>query len=837
MPQAKDEAGNIWEVDAQGNPVRLLAAAGTPQGGVYTLPQSAEDMARESRANASDRRAETQLQLSIAAAERAAKSENKPPIGYKWTPQGMLAAIPGGPADKQNKPSQALRQGDSDHLRKLGDNLVNLQSLGQSFQDNYGGNLFGGLENTAQGLASGIGTPGQRQWWSEMDTLDNLIRNGLFGASLTAGEKEAYARTSVKPNMDPKEIRNNLTRRLEIMQGAANRYTNALKVGGWNPAEIDALVPPQAPEQKGIASGKTRNEYSPELSRKVDALVNSGASKEEIDAILGANGFPPIDPGSFNAARDWMAKNPGKPYSGANINRTVDNSLMERFAGSGVGAALIGAGNAGSLGAVQAMAPDDYQAIAGARPLPTMLGGALGALAGTGLVGKAGASVAGKVAPKLLGGNGIGQFGRNLATDVAYGGIYGGMTEGDPLKGAVYGGISSGIGQGLGTGIAKTIGGGTLGPTLSRLREQGITPTMGQSFRANAADRGGRSLIAGIEDVVGNTGAVGSVVNGARNRALEEANTAAYRIAGDGAPITGIGDDALEQLTTVKDGAYSTALDGRTLPLDDPKYIEQLADARSYGEAVDAARGRGDYQFIADNQLAPVVSGEVASGKQVQNALRLLQGQRRAYNRAATGLAPDPAAANVADALGRNEDALVSLAARSNPDMIPDLKRANRINRNLLVLDDAAGRSINDGGVFTGVKLGQAIKASQKALGSRGLTGAKKSELYQLQQDMQTALPNEVPPTGVNVAPMLALGGAGLYGTGEATDSSTLSTLGMLGLLATPYTKTGQKAVDKLLFSRPEKMRDFSKLLLSGQRKGLFGAGATGGALTYAGIN
>lgn len=28
MAQARDEAGNIWEVDAQGNPVRLIQAAG-----------------------------------------------------------------------------------------------------------------------------------------------------------------------------------------------------------------------------------------------------------------------------------------------------------------------------------------------------------------------------------------------------------------------------------------------------------------------------------------------------------------------------------------------------------------------------------------------------------------------------------------------------------------------------------------------------------------------------------------------------------------------------------------------------------------------------------------
>ncbi len=46
MPQARDEAGNIWETDAQGNPVRLLQAA-SAQGNVFRNPYRQRDEQRK----------------------------------------------------------------------------------------------------------------------------------------------------------------------------------------------------------------------------------------------------------------------------------------------------------------------------------------------------------------------------------------------------------------------------------------------------------------------------------------------------------------------------------------------------------------------------------------------------------------------------------------------------------------------------------------------------------------------------------------------------------------------------------------------------------------------
>lgn len=74
--QARDEAGNIWEVDAQGNPVRLIqpAGAGSPSTTVqpsgWRLQQQQAEAARQA---AADRRAEASAADARAKAEREAR--------------------------------------------------------------------------------------------------------------------------------------------------------------------------------------------------------------------------------------------------------------------------------------------------------------------------------------------------------------------------------------------------------------------------------------------------------------------------------------------------------------------------------------------------------------------------------------------------------------------------------------------------------------------------------------------------------------------------------------------------------------------------------------------
>lgn len=167
------------------------------------------------------------------AAERGLPAHTRYQIGSN----GSVSAISGA------KPAAALRQGDSDKLRAAVDQFTSFTNVNDAFVDDYGGNWAGSLENTAQRYSPvEVGTPGQAEWWAGVNEIDNIIRNNLFGASLTQGEKQAYARTTISPGMRADQIRANLERREEIMRGALARYVNGLKAGGWNEQEIDALV-------------------------------------------------------------------------------------------------------------------------------------------------------------------------------------------------------------------------------------------------------------------------------------------------------------------------------------------------------------------------------------------------------------------------------------------------------------------------------------------------------------------------------------------------------------------------------------------------------------------
>lgn len=577
----------------------------------------------------------------------------------------------------------------------------------------------------------------------------------------------------------------------------------------------------------------------PELKAEFDALLGrmlvEGGGRLDPDAYAAAAtaiankyNYDPADYAMWARDINTYLDQGGKTLPSGVQQQERELSGIEQFrnnlVNNPVGGAAAGFADMGGFGGVSALAPEQMAALGEAQPIPMAVGQVGGAIAGTSALGRLGTATLGRVAPGLLGGAGKARFARNLATDAVYGGIYGGVTEGDPFSGAALATLGSVGGQGVGKGLGRAVSGVTSSPTISRLYEQGVRPTLGQIARGRAADNGGRSLVAGMEDTVANSSFLGNFVNNARNRALEDANLAAFNIpaAGNGR-VTGIREQGLSQLDTIKDAAYSNALDGVSVPADDPAFREAFDAAGNAGQAADAARGRGDFSFVVNNKLGPALgNGPTISGQQLQDGLRLLQGQSRVYNKAATGMAPDPAAAHVADSFDLVGDSLTDLAGNYYPDAMPQLRDANGIYRSLRVLDDAAERGRSEGGLFTGAQLGDAVGANNRQFGSRGFMGRQNSPFHQLQQDMVAALPNKVPPTGVNAAPMLALLGAGVGGAGYATDNDALKYAALLSLASLPYTRAGQNITAGALLNRPASLRAIGSTVR--KRAGLLGS-------------
>jgi hypothetical protein len=164
------------------------------------------------------------------------------------------------------------------------------------FKDDFGGNtVTGGLENTIQGLYSGFGSEGQRDWWASFKSNDNQIRNKLFGSALTDTEKAAYEATTISPSMDPKEIRRNLTTRRGLVQKALQRSTKFLQAQGYNGDSISALAGEYAPELGATTAPDAR-----------DAAKPSGATGAAA-APAGTGGEPPTGPTGGNGTVDGSA--------------------------------------------------------------------------------------------------------------------------------------------------------------------------------------------------------------------------------------------------------------------------------------------------------------------------------------------------------------------------------------------------------------------------------------------------------------------------------------------------------------------------------------------------
>jgi hypothetical protein len=163
------------------------------------------------------------------------------------------------------KPAKTFPEGAANKLTEDVNQVEALTRALGGFQDDFAGSFLTGAESALQGagLDFGMATPGQRNWWADFNSTDNIIRNKLFGSTLTDGEKAAYLATTIAPYTDPQIIKENLQKRLDIIKKATERRYNRYIAAGYNPAEVEATVgdvdfrilPQEVPADAGAATG------------------------------------------------------------------------------------------------------------------------------------------------------------------------------------------------------------------------------------------------------------------------------------------------------------------------------------------------------------------------------------------------------------------------------------------------------------------------------------------------------------------------------------------------------------------------------------------------------
>jgi hypothetical protein len=775
---------------------KYLSAAAPPQADQVVKPADPYKPAAEQRAVR-----DQQLQEESAAAAREARERERIRFQAEYDPETGQKRVAGGKL-VPDKAASRIESGVGAYS--------SLTSSQAGFQDDYAGNtLTGGLENTIQGAVSSFGSPGQRDWWANFKTLDNQVRNDLFGATLTPSEQKAYADTTVSPSLDPLEVRTNLKRRTDILRGALDRQRRFMIANGYNQEAIDILYEPvMAMEALGAAtdqpndpqaavggtaptaggpeggpspwsnpdtrvqgaSGGTQRKDDPKLAGVRDeymARLLKGESAETLVPWLRERG---VAPSAFPTVIQQINDRKKRPrnWDGRNYGTEQLDDTFEQMGAveqgvnavgqTPLGAAAIGAGNflsGNNLDSIAEAVGGDGQQVRNSlatsraiNPNATAVGEVGGGVLAA-VSGEALLSRAG-MAPGL---------GRSLLADVGMGAANGaGMADdGSRLAGAAQGGALAGLGslagQGLVRGASRAIG--PTGGGLNAIYDAGVRPTLGQ----RVADKGviGRT-VNNVEQSLQSVPILGRTIAGARQEARDQFQVGAF-------------NEALKEV-------------GEQLPKDmrpgtDPHVYAQRTFDRVYAEARSGMVMRPDEQLATDlagfgddiATLGPTMKGKLKAimANNVNN--RLVDGQLTgdAYKRTMSdlqkhidrfGRSTDGEQQALAEVLRGVRGSLDNAARRnSDPESVALLDAVDAGYAKLVRIEEAAARRGGDSGTFTPNAFDSAVQRTSG--GVRSKSYLRGDALMQDYAHAGRSLDDTVPDSGTAGRTMVAGTAAG----------------------------------------------------------------------------
>lgn len=792
---------------------------------------------------------------------KAPDKPNAPPSGYRFRADGTLEAIPGGPADPSTKPggtekpSQVPVTAEKDARGQVGQ-FTALQTARDTFEDDFGGNLLGGAENVLQAISPvEVGTPGQREWWAAFKATDNMIRNDLFGAALTATEKAAYEATTVSPGMQPDIIKQNLTRRTQIIQDALTRQRDFMVKNGYRPEAVDAIFAPILQKQQTLAETAPKEddasppppmEYNPAdpgqrpiagagldsggdggtqiatgADKRVDNPVLAGVraeyarrlargdTAEQLTEWALSAGVSPSAKASIAAQVEFRRKNPKVPIEQYDTSQLDDMpapvSSFEQAMGSAalspVGAGLISSADAasgftldnivGATGGNAERARLGMDQIAQANPKASLFGTVAGGVGAA--LGMEGA----------LAGRGIAAgLGRSLGADALYGGVAGaGATdynsEGGPasLQDRMLGGVK-GAGAGVAGGYMGSKVAGGLGRIARGSDDVSVRAVRDEGIPLTIGQQYGQSgrigaAIKGAEDRLAGLPVVGDMINARRMEGVEKFNSAAF-------------DRALKPIKGTVSGKVG---EEAMVAADD-------AVSKAYNRALGGKVANADPKFAADittsvrNVMGLArVGGEVSDGVReilepymrpgvTQITGNAMQQISRELRKLKAGYGADPMSSRIGNAVDGVEDAVFGLFRRQTPEVLPAYNRAKLAAQRLYTIERAVLAGKNTDGVFTPAQLGTADRAATIAYGGRRAASTGRGQFHDMQRAAQNVMPNKVPDSGtagrILVPAVLMGGGAGIDSQTGGVQGLTLGTI-----LAGAYTKAGQRLLTK----------------------------------------
>lgn len=853
MPRFTDQAGNVWEATGPDDPNPVFVSG--PQRGPVTIgrpdPTLQYDEARAQIGVQSDRMGIANTQSTIqdrerdnaradAAAAREAEKADRERREWeaKFNPDGS-------PKPGAASGFTAVQRADAVQARLDADALERtVAELRQRYEAGPGSTSgFAGFQDYLPSEANKVFNDAGQQ-------ARGYVKRAL---GFTGGEGNTAAESSAlyDPYLPSASDRDGqIEAKIAKLAGLArDARTRANMILGDAPVQDDRPNAMTRIRTDGGATGTLSAADAGDSTRSVPYPEQGQAEHDAMVRNMLARNGNRIDPQEYAQARAELDRKYGvrsDPQANAEwaagINEYIDgggttlptgiqpgqesmsalDQARNAAAANPLGAALIGAGDALSLGSYQMMNPGQMTALqneggaTGAGMLAGQIGGAIGAtMGGAGLAAKGAA----KVAPQLLGGGKWAQFGRNLGTDVAYGAGYGTVTEGDPLTGAALAGVGSAGGQAIGSTLGRAIGGLDLSKAAEGLAARGVPLTAGRRLGEFASR---------VEDKMASLPVVGDMVRRRSLDSMEGFNRAAFDEAGQpiGYKPSAIGDVGIEEFQNRVSEAYDNATAGASAQFDD----QFMADM---GQVYQQAKRLPDDRFNALGEIVDARMGHLAdagsmTGRDYQQAMRALKANRSSVPGQFQGFEQE-----YRDGVTGAMRALEGTMRRGGGDnVIAGLDAANAANKGLKTLQNAVERARNgtrsgEVGIFAPSQLNDAVAMSERKYGANALKS--------LAQDGQRVLPSSVPNSGTadRLAQMAipglgaaAIGGGAGYAAGgiEGAQTGTQASLALGALLALGGTKAGQKTLAKVINDRPDTLRQIG--IGTRKRKGLFGSAA-----------
>jgi hypothetical protein len=313
-------------------------------------------------------------------------------------------------------------------------------------------------------------------------------------------------------------------------------------------------------------------------------------------------------------------------------------------------------------------------------------------------------------------------------------------------------------------------------PSLALLKGEGVHTTVGQTLggKANA-----------IEERLMSVPILGDAIRSARQRSVDDLNNAAINRATVpiGVRVEGAGQEAVAKAGDALSNAYETALSKvHHVNFDTPAFNADLGQLTNMSQGL-----TGELARKFDKTLENVVLRKMSpNGSMLGSDIKAVDselGQLAAkYGRSSVA-----SESEFGDAVKQLQAIVRQEVGRANPAYAAEQKAADTGWANLVRVENASGRAVNNGGVFTPGQLNQSVRAMDKSTRHRA-TARGEALMQDLSDAGQEVLANRIPDSGTAGRVMQAVG---------------LSALPVQAAASALYSKPVQNALRMLLSSRP----------------------------------